>query len=79
VQSGFTMRTIETLGAGKKLLTTNSEVADADFFKRGNISIIDRHRPIVTSTFLESAYEPPGAGILRRYSLSGWLDEVLPD
>jgi hypothetical protein len=79
VQCGFTMRTIETLGAGKKLLTTNSKVADADFFKSSNISIIDRQHPIVTSQFLESPYEAPSAEILRRYSLSGWLDEVLPE
>jgi hypothetical protein len=78
VQCGFTMRTIEVLGAGKKLLTTNSKVADADFFDPNNISIIDRRRPIVTSTFLEAAYKPPSAEILKRYSLSGWLDEVLP-
>jgi hypothetical protein len=78
VQRGFTMRTIEMLGAGKKLLTTNSEVAEADFFHPNNISIIDRRRPVVTSTFLDSTYRPPSAEILKRYSLSGWLDEVLP-
>jgi len=78
VQCGFTMRAIEALGAGKKLLTTNPLVADADFFNSNNISIIDRRRPIVTSKFLEGAYKPPSAEILNRYSLSGWLDEVLP-
>ena len=78
VQCGFTMRTIEVLGAGKKLLTTNPKVAEADFFNANNIAIIDRRRPIVTSTFLESPYKPPSAEILKRYSLSGWLDEVLP-
>jgi hypothetical protein len=78
VQSGLTMRTIEMLGAGKKLLTTNSQVTSADFFNANNISVIDRRRPIVASSFLKIAYEPPAAQILRRYSLSGWLDEVLP-
>jgi hypothetical protein len=78
VQSGLTMRTIEMLGAGKKLLTTNSRVVEADFFNPNNISIIDRRRPLVTSAFLKCAYEPPIAGLLKRYSLSGWLDEVLP-
>jgi hypothetical protein len=77
VQCGFTMRTIEMLGAGKKLLTTNSEVANADFFDSNNISILDRRRPIVSSAFLETEYRPPNAEILKRYSLSGWLDEVL--
>jgi hypothetical protein len=78
IQRGFTMRTIEMLGAGKKLLTTNPKVAEADFFHPDNISIIDRRRPVVTSSFLDAAYRPPSAEILRRYSLSGWLDEVLP-
>jgi hypothetical protein len=78
VQCGFTMRTIEMLGAGKKLMTTNCKVAEADFFDSNNISIIDRQRPIVTSAFMDSAYKPPSAAILGRYSLSGWLDEVLP-
>jgi hypothetical protein len=78
VQSGLTMRTIEMLGAGKKLLTTNSKVVEADFFNPNNISVIDRRSPRVTSAFLQSAYEPPSIEMLRRYSLSGWLDEVLP-
>jgi hypothetical protein len=78
VQSGLTMRTVEMLGAGKKLLTTNSKVIEADFFNPNNISVIDRRLPTVTSSFMESEYEPPSVEILRRYSLSGWLDEVLP-
>jgi hypothetical protein len=78
VQSGLTMRTIEMLGAGKKLLTTNSRVIEADFFNPNNISVIDRRFPTVTSSFMESEYEPPSVELLRRYSLSGWLDEVLP-
>ena len=78
VQSGLTMRTIEMLGAGKKLLTTNSQVAAADFFNTNNIAVIDRRRPIVSPSFIKSAYEPPVAELLKRYSLSGWLDEVLP-
>jgi hypothetical protein len=78
VQSGLTMRTVEMLGAGKKLLTTNSNVTTADFFNPNNIAVIDRRRPIVAPSFMNSAYEPPAAELLKRYSLSGWLDEVLP-
>jgi hypothetical protein len=79
VQCGLTMRTIEMLGAGKKLLTTNRKIIEADFFNPNNISIIDRRHPTVTSQFMETAYEPPEATIVKRYSLSGWLDEVLPN
>jgi hypothetical protein len=79
VQCGYTMRTIEMLGAGKKLLTTNAMVAEADFFDPDNISIFDRQNPIVSSKFLDTPYKPPSSEILSRYSLSNWLNEVLPN
>lgn len=77
IQSGLTMRTIETLGAGKKLITTNPAVLQADFYDPANIAVIDRLRPRVDPAFLSGAYRPPPPGIIGRYSLSGWLDEVL--
>jgi hypothetical protein len=79
VQNGLTMRTIEMLGAGKKLVTTNDKITGADFFSANNIAVIDRRHPKLDVTFLDSPYEPPHPNILRRYSLSGWLDEVLPN
>jgi hypothetical protein len=79
IQSGYTMRTIEAVGAGRKLITTNPGVANADFFDPNNIAIIDRLEPRVTEHFLSTPYRPVPARILNRYSLSGWLDKVLPD
>lgn len=78
VQSGLTMRTIEMLGAGKKLVTTNGGIVQADFFNPANIAVIDRRNPVIDPGFLAGAYEPVSAELLRRYSLTGWLDEVLP-
>jgi hypothetical protein len=77
-QYGLTIRTVEMLGAGKKLVTTNAKVAEADFFNPSNIAIIDRRQPALTAAFLQRPYQPPSADLLRRYSLAGWLDEVLP-
>ena len=79
VQSGYTIRTAEILGAGRKLITTNPEVAKADFFNPANIAVIDRKAPRISDVFLNAPYEPPPPQILQRYSLHGWLDEVLPD
>lgn len=78
VQCGYTMRTLETLGSGRKLITTNAEVARADFYHPDNILVIDRAAPKIPATFLETPCRPICADILYRYSLSGWLDEVLP-
>ena len=78
MQSGLTIRTIEMLGAGRKVITTNDKICDAEFFDARNICVIDRNCPIVTEEFLDSPYISPDAGVLQRYSLSGWLDDVLP-
>jgi hypothetical protein len=78
IQTGLTMRTVETLGAGRKLITTNPTVSEADFYHPDNIAIIDRDRPSVPDTFFERPYVAPAAELLQRYSLSGWIDEVIP-
>ena len=77
VQAGLTMRTMEMLGAGKKLITTNPQVRQADFFDPSNIAVIDRLRPVLPAGFLSAPYVAQPAERLQRYSLSGWLDEVL--
>lgn len=76
-QRGLTMRTLETLGASKKLLTTNAAVFDYDFYDSANIAVIDRRSPSIDPDFLRSAYSPLAPSIVSRYSLAGWLDEVL--
>ncbi len=77
VQSGLTMRTMEMFGAGKKLITTNSRVAEADFYRSNNIAIIDRGHPVFPVGFFKTCYEQPTPSLLRRHSLSGWLEELL--
>jgi len=78
VQTGYTMRTVEMLGAGRKLITTNAQIASADFYDPGNIAIIDRGNPRIGDDFLSAPYRSPPPDILKRYSLESWLDEVLP-
>jgi hypothetical protein len=78
VQSGFTIRTIEMLGASKKLITTNPRVKAADFYNPNNMAVIDRERPRLDELFLRRPYEPLPDAVLARYSLSGWVDEVVP-
>jgi len=78
VQSGLTMRTMEMLGASKKLITTNPKASAAEFFHPANVCVIDRKKPRVDASFLSSSFQPVPAATLERYSLSGWLEEVLP-
>jgi hypothetical protein len=77
VQAGLTMRTMEMMGAGKKLITTNPQAASAEFFEADNIAVIDRLAPKLPPGFLSKPFRPLSESVLNRYSLSGWLDDVL--
>ncbi len=79
VQRGYTIRTLESLGAGRKVITTNREVLKADFFNPANIAVIDRKAPQISREFLKAPFEPMSIEMQRYYSLEGWLDDVLPD
>lgn len=76
-QTGLTMRTFEALGAGKKLVTTNAGVRDTDFYDPANIHVVDRSNPVVSNEFIRSPYRPIDPGVRARYSLAGWVDEVM--
>lgn len=77
LQSGLTMRTFEAVGARKKLITTNRRIAEYDFYNDQNICIIDRVNPSIEKDFYRSPFKPLDLDIYHRYSIDGWLDEVL--
>lgn len=75
-QVGLTMRTMEVLGAGKKLVTTNAHIKEYDFYKEENILVIDRDQPVLSELFLKTPYSPVDFTIRQRYSLEGWISEI---
>ena len=75
-QTGLTMRTIETLGIGRKLITTNADIASYDFFDKENILIIDRSNPVIPNSFIEGDIKELPQHIYEKYSLNGWVKEV---
>lgn len=75
-QSGLTMRTLETLGAKRKLITTNVYVKEYDFYRESNILIVDRETPHIPEDFLISPYEDIPDDVYHKYSLDGWLSAI---
>ena len=73
------MRTFETLGAGKKLVTTNADVQNYAFFDAANICVIDRNNPSVPAAFLEKSATSVSEATRKRYSLAGWVDEIFSE
>lgn len=76
-QTGLTMRTIEMLGMNKKLITTNIDVKNYDFYNPNNIAIIDRCNVKVDENFFNTPYQPVDEKIYERYSLRTWIMDVL--
>ena len=77
-QTGLTMRTFETLGAQKKLITTNRAIERYDFYNSNNILVIDRDRPSkIPEGFLKEPYEAIDPVLYAKYSVNGWLNDVL--
>lgn len=77
-QNGLTIRVIETLGAQKKLITTNEDVINYDFYRPENIYIykgsFDFDNP-----FFKEKYQHIDYNIYKKYSLKNWLTCVLRD
>ena len=75
-QLGLTIRVLEALGAKKKLITTNKDIVNYDFYHPENIYVydgkVDLENIFFTSEYFEIDYE-----IYKKYSLESWLKEIL--
>jgi hypothetical protein len=77
LQSGLTIRTIEAVGLGKKIITTNKNIIKYDFYHPNNILVIDRASLFVPDEFIKSEYVKINNNILNYYSIDFWLNDVL--
>lgn len=76
-QTGLTMRTIEMIGMKKKVVTTNKEIEQYDFYRPENICIIDRNNIQINDEFLKLPYQELDKKTYEEYSLDSWVLEVL--
>ena len=75
-QTGLTMRTLEILGSQRKLITTNAEVRNYDFYNPQNILVVDRDNPVIPQSFMQTPFVPIDECIYKKYSLDGWLNTI---
>ena len=76
-QTGLTMRTFEALGARRKLITTNKDIVNYDFYNPRNILVVDRNNIMIPKSFVEEPFEDLPEEIYKKYALTNWLREVL--
>jgi hypothetical protein len=73
-QTGLTMRTLEALAGGNKLITTNQSIKDEPFFDENMILVIDRENPVLDKDFF---LRPHIKLELEKYEIKRWLDVLV--
>lgn len=78
-QSGLTMRTIETVGARRKLVTSNAEVVKYPFYDPSRVLLLDPAQ--VDSAAIKAFIELPQVHLddatYERYGIHAWLHEIV--
>lgn len=76
-QTGLTIRTIECLGAKKKLVTANTDIVNYDFYREENILVVDNGKFNKNSKFFTEEYLELPEDIYKKYSLNNWLKTII--
>ncbi|SON50962.1 hypothetical protein [Vibrio tapetis] len=75
IQTGLSMRTFEVLGSGLKLITTNHNILEHDFYDMKNMAVIDRNKLHYDSDLFSDRGSIMETDI-SNYSIFGWIDRV---
>lgn len=76
VQSGLTIRTLEALAQGKKIMTSNHHIKDYELFSDENIRVMDTNTLNIDNDFIQSDFNKIPDDILNYYSLHTWINEI---
>jgi hypothetical protein len=75
-QVGLTIRTIESLGMKKKIVTNNSSVIEYDFYNENNIYVLGDSRYSINE-FLLRPYNELADSVYERYNIDNWVLELI--
>ena len=75
-QVGLSFRIFESLGCHKKIITTNKDIINYDFYNPSNIFVIDEENVVIDTSFIESNYLDIPNHIYDKYTIKGWLDTI---
>ena len=75
-QIGLTIRTMEVLGARRKLLSTNRDIVNYEVYAPANIQILDRKNIDIDPSFLKTEMSALNDEIFNKYSIDGWISDI---
>ncbi len=75
-QSGLTFRVMDSLAFHKKLITTNPDIINYDFYNPNNILVVDTKKVVIPKEFFETSYESIPQNIYDTYTINNWVKTV---
>jgi hypothetical protein len=76
-QQGLTMRTMETLGIKRKMVTNNKYIKEYEFYNENNIHVFDGKNFVLPGAeWLDEPYVE-NEEVRKRYSIHAWLSNLL--
>ncbi|QCE40279.1 hypothetical protein E9099_02200 [Psychroserpens sp. NJDZ02] len=75
-QIGLSFRIFEALGHNKKLITTNKDIVNYDFYNPQNILVIDENYIEIPEDFVNTPYQPVDEAILDKYRIDNWVKPI---
>lgn len=77
-QLGLTLRSIESIGSKTKVITTNNQIKEYDFYDQNNIYCLNNKNIInsLPNIFVTKKYEDIPNDIKARYTVNGFINEV---
>lgn len=76
-QTGLTMRTIEMIGMNKKIITTNQDIVNYNFYNDNNVQVVDRSSFKIDAEKIATDYVALDEEVYEYYSIYSWVECVL--
>ncbi|MDG4947023.1 glycosyltransferase family 4 protein [Weeksellaceae bacterium KMM 9713] len=77
IQNGLTFRVFEAIGNEKKLITTNKDIVNYEFYHPQNILLLDWDKMHIPKEFFEVDYVPVSDEFVTPYKVENWVKKVL--
>lgn len=75
-QSGLSFRVFESMMYGKKLITSNADILNYDFYNPNNILVVNKEASNITKEFFETEYQDLNEDIYNKYTIKSWVEKV---
>ncbi len=72
-QTGLTLRPMEAIFFERKLITTDGNIIDQDFYDDANIFVLGKDDLNGLKNFIESKYKPIDPTIVKKYAFQEWI------